>query len=218
MGKTEELFAAIQAGSARQVHDLLEENPELASARDATGVSAILRAVYTRRMEVLEILIQANTALDVFEAAALGRLERVAEWIEGEPELVRAWSTDGFTALHLAAFFGQQDVARFLLQHGADPGVPSQNPMRVTPLNSAAAARQAGIARMLLEHGSPVNAAQHGGWTALHSAAHNGDRDLVELLLQNGADRSLMGDNGKTAYDYALEAQHLEVCRRLETN
>jgi uncharacterized protein len=216
MDQTEELFAAIQAGNIEQVGSLISSHHELASARDATGVSAILRALYSRRKDVVEILVQSNSALDVFEAAALGKLDRVAELVAADPELAKAWSADGFTALHLTAFFGRQEVARFLLEHGADPAVASRNSMQVTPLNSAAAARQVEIARALLEHGAPVNAAQHGGWTALHSAAHNGDLKLVELLLQHGADRSLNGDSGKTAYDFALEAQHLDVCRRLE--
>jgi len=51
---------------------------------------------------------------------------------------------------------------------------------------------------MLVESDAPVNAKQHGGWTALHSAADNGDLEMIRILLEHGADPLTQSDDGKT--------------------
>jgi uncharacterized protein len=81
--------------------------------------SPILRARYADDLESLERLLAEDNELDVFEAAAVGRTERVRELLDGDPTLVGAWSADGFTPLHLAAYFGHVDSVRLLLEHGA---------------------------------------------------------------------------------------------------
>ena len=52
------------------------------------------------------------------------------------------------------------------------------------------------------------NARQEGGWTALHAAAQNGDREIVELLLAHGADLKARADNNQGALDLALQKGH----------
>ena len=126
--------------------------------------------------------------------------------LDGEAELVTSWSNDGFTALHLAAFFGQEEAAELLVARGAEVNVVARNPtIVVTPLHSAAAGSHAGIVKLLLEHGADPNAAQDGGFTPLHSAAGNDDRDSAEALLEAGADPSLANDEGKLPADLAGE-------------
>jgi ankyrin repeat protein len=82
----------------------------------------------------------------------------VEELLDAEPELSRAWSPDGFTALHYAAFFGQEDTAKILVERGADLRVVSTNPeIRVAPLQSAAAGGHDSIVELLLEHGAELD-------------------------------------------------------------
>jgi uncharacterized protein len=213
--KTAEVMAAIQAGDKNKLSTLLAENPALASARDAAGVSAIMQAVYHRRAELLTLLLAGQPALDIFEASVLGRTDRVTELLRQDPKLVSAWSSDGFTPLHLAAFFGQEAVANLLLQHGGDVQPASRNPMQVTTLHAAAAGRNLPLVRILLEHGAKPNARQQKGYTPLHSAANNGDKAMVELLLASGADRTLANDDGKTPAQIAKDAGHPEVAAML---
>ncbi len=201
MSSGQELIEAIRGGDADRVRDLLAADPSLVSARDEQGVSAVLNARYRFRGDLVDLLLAAKPELDVFDAAALGRTERVAELVDRDPALVGAWSADGYTPLHLAAFFGHAEVAELLLHRGAEIDVPAQHPMKVTPLHSAAAAKRFEVAKLLVETGADVDARQAGGWTPLHSAAQNGDAELARLLLDRGADPLAENDEGRTPLD-----------------
>jgi uncharacterized protein len=201
---SEKLFEAIAAGDEDVVQELVEFRPELAEQRNEAGLSPVLHALYNGKGDVAEVLLNANPALDVFDAAATGRTRGMEELLDNEPDLVGSWSPDGFTALHYAAFFGQEEAARILLERGAEVEVVARNEsIRVTPLHSAAAGSHAAIVKLLVEAGADPNAAQDGGFTPLHSAAQNDDRTSSEALLAAGADPSLASDDGKTAAELA---------------
>jgi ankyrin repeat protein len=215
-GRMGELAQAIAADDGAAVRRLIEAEPELAREKGPDGVSAILAAVYRRRPQALAALLAAGIEPDLFAAAALGREGRVAELLAADPGAVAARGADGFTALHLAAFFCHEETAALLLARGADANAAAGNPSRVRPLHSAAAARATGIVRLLLEHGADVDGAQEKGYTALHSAALNGDLETIEVLLAHGANRELRSEDGKTAFDYAAEAGKSEAAARLQ--
>jgi ankyrin repeat protein len=204
-----ELFAAIRAGDAERVRELVDAQPELAAARGEDGVSAVLQAAYHGHTEIVDALLDANPALDVFDAAGVGRTRGLEELLDADAELVRSWSPDGFTPLHLAAFFGHEDAARALLERGADPNVVARHEtIRVAPLHSAAAGAHAAIVRLLLDAGADPNARQPGGFAPLHAAAQNDDRESARALLERGADPVARTDDGKTPADVADEAGH----------
>jgi uncharacterized protein len=197
------MIEAAEAGDAADVERLIRESPDLASARGADGISVILRARYHGHAWIAERLADSVPQLDVFEAAALGRADRVAEVVSADPAAVRAEAADGFTALHLAAFFGQLEVAAVLLEHGAAVDAPAGNPSHVQPLHSAAAGGHAAIAALLLERGADPDARQHGGFVPLHSAAARGDDVTARLLIEHGADRDARTDDGRRPIDLA---------------
>lgn len=215
MDSKQEVIVAVQSGDTERLKTLLAEDRLRAGARDASGVSALMHALYLQRKDMAELLRAANLDYDVFEAASLGRADLVAELLQVNARLAFARSGDGFTALHLAAFFGHESVARVLLEHHADPGAVAENPMKVMPLHSAAAGRNLAIARVLLEHGAPVNAQQMQGWTSLHEAARQGDQVMVELLLKHGANPSAKNDAGITPEQVAQEKGHADLAERL---
>jgi ankyrin repeat protein len=172
-------------------------------------------ALYNGEIGTVDLLRSANPNLDIFEAASLGQTKRIDELLHADPTRVNAYSPDGFTPLHFAAFFSNPDAARALAAAGADVNAASRNPMQVTPLHSAAAGHNLEIVRLLLEHGAAPNARQHGGWTPIHAAAQDGDEDMVDLLIRHGADRSLKNDVGLTPLDVAREKGHSELAHRL---
>lgn len=210
-----DVIATIHFGETAILKDLLTRDPALAAARDNSGISALMHALYRRRQDMVEVLLAASPQLDVFEAAALGETTRLTGLLDQDSGLARAWSGDGFTALHFACFFAREAAAKLLLERGADASAPARNPMKVAPLHSAAAGGRANIVRALLEHGAPANARQEQGWTALHEAAQRGDRAMVEVLLEHGADPALANDQGATAVNLAREKGHTEIATLL---
>jgi ankyrin repeat protein len=215
LSTSDSLVAAVKAGEAERVVAIVTAEPELASTRDADGVSVLMLARYRSNRAVSDALLAADPELDVFEAAAFGYLDRLRERLADDPSSVGARSADGFTALHLAAFFAKPEAARILLEAGAPVDVVAANEMRVQPLHSAAAGRQTEICRLLLAAGAEVDARQSGGFTPLHEAARNGDPEMVELFLSAGADSLAVTDEGKTAADLADGAAHPDVAARL---
>jgi ankyrin repeat protein len=212
---TQEIFDATRAGDAERVAALLAHDRSLAGARDADGLSILLFARYRSDGAILRALLGAAPTLDVFEAAALGETSRLLELLEADPALVTAWSADGFTALHLAAFFAHPDATRVLLDGGAAVDAVSTNPMRVTPLHSGAASGHLEVCRLLVERGADVNAVQRDSYTPLHAAAQSGDERLATLFLDAGARRAAALDDGRTPADLAAAAGHGELADRL---
>ena len=198
------VFELIDAGDEDELRDELDLDPDLAGRRNADGLSPVMYALYNGKSDLVGPLLDANPPLDVFDSAAVGRTRGLEELLDSESTLVTSWSKDGFTALHLAAFFGEEEAAKILLERGAEVNLVARNAtIHVTPLHSAAAGSHAAIVKLLLERGADPNAAQDGGFTPLHSAAQNDDRESAEALLEAGADPSLVNAEGKTPADLA---------------
>jgi len=216
MASTEDdLFALIAATDVRAVRGLLEDQPWLATDRDEDGVSALMRAGYQMDRGLVAAVRAHVAELDVFESAAFGDLDRLSELLATEPDLVNATSGDGFTPLHLAAFFGQTDAVRLLLARGAEPDVRGQGWMTGTALSAAAAGGHTAIVLLLLEVGVDPNVQQAQGFTPLHAAAQNADLEAVRALLDAGADPAIVTEEGVTAAELAEQAGDLVTVETL---
>lgn len=207
---------AIKAGRVDEVKALAAANPELLHVRDGKGVSAILLAMYHRQTDVAEALVGLGAPVDLFEASALGRVERIQEILRAQPELASDYAPDGFTPVALAAFFGQADAARALIAAGADVCAPAKNPFKVQALHAAVAGRNLDIVKAVLEAGADPNAQQQSGFRPIHEAGSSANRALAELLIAHGANPALSADSGKNAIDLAREKGHEEFAAWLE--
>jgi ankyrin repeat protein len=205
--KTDELFAAIRDNDAAAVAALLDEDRALlgATSRDITPV---LFAVYHGHPELARLFVERGAELSAAELAALG--DRRA--LDGD---LGSYSKDGFPLLGLAIFFRHPELAREMIERGADVNARARNQAGVMPVHAAATVRDTETMRLLLDRGADVNARQQLSFTPLHSAANNGDEAMVDLLLARGADAGAKSDDGKTPADVAGERGHTKLAERL---
>jgi ankyrin repeat protein len=157
-------------------------------------MSKLLDALYRGDAARVSELLAEDRQLDVCEAAAFGRTDRLRELLDDHPTGANAFGDDGFQPLGLACFFGHAEAARLLLDRGADPNSLARNEhIQAGPLHSAAAsenkdeATRYELCELLLDHDADPNNEQGGGFTALDSARQNGDERLERLLLDRGA-------------------------------
>ena len=206
----QQLFDAIKAGKADEVRRLLEQNPSLKQARDASGASAVLVAAYNMKPDVVNALLDLGAPVDIFEAAVLGKVERIDEILKASPARASEHAPDGFTPVALAAFFGQPAAVKALIAAGADVNAAAKNQLKVAALHAAVAGGKLEIVKAVLDAGADANAQQQAGFRAIHEAGMKANRALAELLLKHGADPTLPSDEGKNAIDMAREKGHAE--------
>ena len=194
---------------------LLTQNPELATARTSHNVSPLMLSCYYKKPQVTEFLLKYLDEINLFEAAAAGKFDAVAHLVYTHPDAVGAFAEDGFTPLGLACYFGQSEVARYLVLKGADVNQPSNNGFNVYPIHSAAAGNYNDIVRMLIENGAEVNVKQQAGSTPLHTAAQTGNLEMLILMLEHGADVNTRMEGGKLPADLAREKGFDEIAEIL---
>ena len=209
-------FDAIKAGKVAEVRSLAGTHPALATARDANGASAILVAIYNRQPLVAAALVEIGAPIDIFEASALGLVDRITALLAEDPTSASAYARDGFYPLGLACFFGHLDAVRTLIAAGADVRATARNPFKVQPIHAAAASRNLDIIRAVLAAGADPNIPQQQGFLPLHEAASNGNREMAELLVGCGANPRLANDAGKTSIDLARDKGHTALAEWFE--
>jgi ankyrin repeat protein len=209
------LFDAIKAGEFERVKAMVTASPALIAARARSGESAIITAVYHRQKEIANLLVARGAPLTIFEACAAGEIERAERLLGENASIVDDFSEDGWTPLHLAAFFGHAAIVELLLAYGAGVRAVSRNHNGNTPLHAALAGNHKMAAGLLLGAGADVNAADAAGWRPLHLASHSGNVELMKQLIAQGADVHAANREGKSAFALAQEKNHREAAELL---
>ena len=209
------LLDAMRHRNAQQVAELLAADPALALARAAGGETLVLHACYLGAPELVPLLL-AGRALDACEAAALGDVAALRTALEEDDDARVRRSSDGWTPLHLAAFFGRDEAAALLIDHGAPINGHATNATRNTPLHAAlAGAVSATLVRRLVMAGASVTARDAHGATPLHLAASRGAEPLCDLLLARGADVHARMADGTTPAQMAANRGFPALAERL---
>lgn len=173
-----------------------------------------------------------------------GNLSGIEQGLAAHPNLVHAHATTTEMAVEAATHVGNRRICELLLAHGAPYSLPAailcgtpealaallkQAPDRIHERGAhdfpllwypALAGGALALAATLMDHGADIEAQHYLGTTALHLAAARGQRDLVALLLDRGADPDRVGrkfePRGETPRQLAVAGGHTAVARLLE--
>lgn len=168
--------------------------PKDARQRDAMGRTALHRAVDARDPAQVKQLISSG--------------ENVNGGVRSNEQSSPDW---GETPLHYAARDGSIDIARVLIQAGAD--VNARDDRGVTPLHRAVESPQ--MLELLCDAGAKMNAVDSTGRTPLHWAARAQSAGAIETLVARRADPNLRDRDGRTALFDAAETGNLQVVAAL---
>ena len=211
----EKLELFITTSDLEGLDNLLLLEPALAKSRTSHQVSPLMLSCYYKKPAVTAVILKHLEDINLFEAAAAGRLDAVSYLVKNRPASLDYHAEDGFTPLGLACYFGHARIAEFLVSNGADVNLPSNNGFGVYPIHSACAGDFTEIAKVLIENNAMVNVRQQAGATPLHSAAQNGNIELLVLLLEHGADVGVRMEGGKLPADLARDKGFAEIAEAL---
>ncbi|KAM4774857.1 ankyrin-3 isoform 29-T29 [Cyanocitta cristata] len=127
--------------------------------------------------------------------------------------MVNRTTESGFTPLHIAAHYGNINVATLLLNRGAAVDFTARND--ITPLHVASKRGNANMVKLLLDRGAKIDAKTRDGLTPLHCGARSGHEQVVEMLLDRGAPILSKTKNGLSPLHMATQGDHLNCVQLL---
>jgi ankyrin repeat protein len=210
-----EVFALAEADDATALIAALGGAMVASHVRNEAGESIYEFCVFRGRVKCAEAL-RKRGGFSLHDAALAGDVTRVGALLDQAPWAIDLLSPDGWTALHLACFVGNDAVIVQLLERGVDTRILSRAFEQNLAIHAAAAGRRIGrttYAKLIAATG--VDALQKQGYTALMIAAGNGFTDAVDALLQAGANTSIALADGKTAADLARDRGHTDIEERI---
>lgn len=208
-----EWLAAAAGGDVPRLESLLRQDPELATARDAMGRTALHLATRNLQADAAQALLDAGMDVNALdkrgESPLHALLARPAQGKEAEDAraallkllLQRGAAVDGRdgfgkTPLHYAAMRGHGRAASVLLEAGADVNAADQ--LGRTPLHDAAAYDQIKVMGLLIDAKAVVDARNAAGETPLHAAMHRDRSKAATYLVEHGANVNAVDAHGQT--------------------
>jgi ankyrin repeat protein len=199
----DDIIAASAGGDLPRVTTLLDAEPDLASATNMFGSSAVHAAHYSGHPGIVNLLFARGRTLDVFLAAELGMVNELRARLDREPSLAMQVSASGATALHGACYWGSVAAATLLIERGADANALTRDSfLKIAPIGCAVATPNVpnpsedesvvlALVELLVMNRANVNVQRRDGMTALHAAAYRGHLRVIEALLRAGADPNI---------------------------
>lgn len=235
---TTPLHLAVREGQIEVLREMLVE-VERVDVRDGNGCTPLLIAAKERHSEIFKLLLDHEASIDKVDKLGQTVLHNcqshsregsditIARLLyERQPALINAAELTGKTALLIACEEGNEEMVKFLLDHDADPNIPSTK--NKTPLQVAVEMRSSSSTRerhanrlriieMLLTRAADSNQRDNLGNTPLYTAASNGDLKVVQLLLEPEYKTKvdLFGRQDQTPLAAAVQHRHGDVIKEL---
>lgn len=167
-----DIFELIDRRDVEGLRAFLSIEPSATGQRDPQGLSVLMRAFY-RGPDIVALVRAADPPLDEWDRILIGEAKHLPKH--------DAWSPDGFTPLHIAAYAKNLAAMRALLAAGADPNVIAKAPFaKVTPLGTCAFVNALDCAKELLAHGADPTIPN--GSSPIDTARHNKNDALLAVL------------------------------------
>jgi len=215
-GRTNEqktpLHYAAQYGHLDVVGLLLANGADV-TAKTNYRETALHLAAMNGKKNVVDALAAHNAEYDIFDAVAVGDLDRIKILLKQHVDLAPSNEQYGDTPLQMAATAGQKDAAALLLDNGAS--IDARDRLGQTPLLDAAVHGHANVVELLLAKNASANAKDNYGHTPLLYAAGWGHADIVELLLRNNADPNARDSSGFSPLYEAVRNNRNDVVKLL---
>ncbi|XP_053345229.1 ankyrin repeat and SOCS box protein 2-like isoform X1 [Clarias gariepinus] len=186
----DELLSAVWDGDVKTVRNLLmcEQAPRKLLKTDSNGWTVVHEASYSGQTECLKLLLSAAV-----------------------PEMINSRTSTHQTPVILAVSRGHLPCVEYLLEIGADPGIPTIT--KETPLYEACATRNVQMVHLLVKNGADANQKCLDGWTALHESVSQNDLEICKVLVEHGAEISSRNIYGVTPLFLAAQCGCLEPLR-----
>ena len=209
--RTDEFMQAAKDGDVDALKRLAAEDSAVLVSTWSSGETPLMAALYRKHDRAVEWLAGSGVPLDIFAAAALGRVDLLDPLARAGSPAINTYSYDGWTPLHLAAFFGHPAAVEHLVAAGADLNAVSRNALLNTPLHAAVAGGHVEASLLLIDSGADVNAVDAGGHTPLHIAAEAGYVPVAKALLARGAGAHVVDAEDRTPLSRAAVKGHTEI-------
>ncbi len=202
-----EFLDAVEAGDLEKVKRLLDVEPALARATDASGRSAFVLAHLHGHVAVAAALGATGLELDIVEAVLAEDWDRMEALAKSDPASLARAHPIGGTPLYAAALVGSHDGHRLRFL-GCDSDLAPSGGSGYTPARGALESPRASWALIslcdVLGNGGAANAPQRGQSSILHGAVLRRDERLVRTAVRKGADPKAVDAGGRTARELAL--------------
>jgi ankyrin repeat protein len=217
------LMIASGAGNLEIVQQLLNAGAKVDS-KGRDDETALHDAVKNGQIEIIELLLAKDAEIDatnIFGATPLlcavkRKSYKVAEFLLKNGAGVNVRTTDFFkcTPLSLVINDSNFNMIELLIKHGAD----LNNVIYAPPLYEIVKTGRIDLVQLMLEHNAhPNEVNKYNNKTPLHKAAKRGYKEIAELLLKEGADKTIKDKENKTPADIAREKGYEELASIIDT-
>lgn len=173
-----------------------------------------MKKVILSALFVFVFLVIEASAEQIVEAAKEGDLKTVKTILAQDSTKLNALDEDKYTPLHWSCIRAHWDVAKYLIEQGADPNI--QGGDGGTPLNWAVHHDDVEIIKLMIAKGAKLNIQNQWGMTELHTAIWRGNIHVVDYLLEQGSDPMIKTKEGWTAMHYAFRSGHDNIIELLK--